>query len=116
MSSSIPLCPARWRQAQIATCAFSAGLLSTHCPELNMTDEPRKYEPRVNTADFLDADGDYTPDASKSLQLTPERQRIVDTVIALYNGKAADSVQDIIDVYAPRSVYDDIATASLGRA
>ena len=80
-----------------------------------MTDDPRKYEPRVDTADFLDANGEYTPDASKSLQLTPERQKIVDTVVALYNGKAADVVQDVIDVYTPRSVYDDIATAGLGR-
>jgi hypothetical protein len=29
--------------------------------------------------------GDYTPDPSKSLQLSPARQRLVDDIIALYS-------------------------------
>lgn len=72
-----------------------------------MSDDPRKYEPRVDTSEFLDATGDYSPDPSKSLTLPPERQKIVDTVVALYSGQISNIPKDVEAVYAPRSVCEN---------
>jgi hypothetical protein len=80
-----------------------------------MTDDPRKYEPRVVTSEFLDAQGDYTPDPSKSVSLPPERQRIVDTVVALYSGKIASIPKEVEAVYAPKAVCKSTSIqASMG--
>lgn len=74
-----------------------------------MDDDPRKYEPHVNTAKFLDYAGEFTP-APDSLKLKEDRQRVVDTVIAMYNGKIAEHLEDFEAVYAKASIYDDIAS------
>ena len=73
-----------------------------------MSNDPKAYEPHVNTADFLDSKGEYEPDPSQSVSLPADRQKIVDTVIAMYNGKMADNVQEMKATYHPKSVYDDI--------
>lgn len=72
----------------------------------------RKYEPHVNTADFLDADGEYTPVPAKSLPLPPERQKIVDTVIGMYNGRIKELAKDMERCYHEQSTYDDIMSFS----
>lgn len=49
-------------------------------------------------------DEDYTPDASKSLPLSPARQRLLDDVIALYS---CQPTVERVRRYAPDCVYDD---------
>lgn len=73
-----------------------------------MESDPRHYEPRVDTTAFLDSNGEYTPSTQKSLNLPPDRQRIVNTVIEMYNGQITDILDDFQAVYSKSSVYDDI--------
>lgn len=73
-----------------------------------MSTDPRRYEARVNTAEFLDANGQYTPDPPKSLPLNDERQKIVDTVIRMYSGQMKQLFQDMAEAYHKEAVYDDI--------
>ncbi|KAK9900342.1 hypothetical protein P389DRAFT_192614 [Cystobasidium minutum MCA 4210] len=73
-----------------------------------MKDDPREYEPHVQTANFLDYRGEYTPHPADSLQLPEDRQRVVDTVIAMYNGKISEHLEDFEACYAKESIYDDI--------
>lgn len=73
-----------------------------------MKDDPRNYEPHVTTSRFLDFKGEYTPNPSVSKTLSPDRKRVVDTVIAMYNGKIAEVLEDFEAVYAKESIYDDI--------
>lgn len=73
-----------------------------------MDDDPRKYEPHINTPRFQDYAGEFTPEPSVSISLSKDRQRVVDTVIALYNGKIAEHLEDFEAVYAKAAVYDDI--------
>ncbi|KAJ4351556.1 uncharacterized protein N0V89_006899 [Didymosphaeria variabile] len=47
---------------------------------------------------------DYEPHPEKSIELEPERQRIVQSICSLYSGSANE--QDM-QVYAEESVYDD---------
>ena len=70
--------------------------------------DPRQYEPRIDTAPFLDDQKEYSPVPSKSLSLPPERQKIVDTVIGMYNGRMKDLSGEMEEVYHEKSVYDDI--------
>lgn len=71
-------------------------------------DDPRQYEPHVTTGRFLDYRGEYTPNPAASLRLPGDRQRVVDTVIAMYNGKIADHLDDFVAVYPKSAIYDDI--------
>jgi len=48
--------------------------------------------------------GDYTPDPSKSLKLSPARQRLVDDIIALYS---CEPTVERVKRYTPDCVYDD---------
>lgn len=75
---------------------------------IKMKDDPREYEPHVQTANFLDYRGEYTPHPADSLQLPEDRQRVVDTVIAMYNGKISEHLEDFEACYAKESIYDDI--------
>jgi hypothetical protein len=77
-----------------------------------MSDDPRKYEPHVDTSDFLDSNGEYTPDSSKSIKLPQDRQRIVDTVVSMYSGKIESVLKDFEACYAKNSLYDDIMSFS----
>ncbi|KAF2491969.1 hypothetical protein BU16DRAFT_467810 [Lophium mytilinum] len=47
---------------------------------------------------------DYTPDPSKSLPLNPQRQRLVDDIIALYS---CEPTVERVKRYTPDCVYDD---------
>ncbi|KAL8947746.1 MAG: hypothetical protein Q9222_006007 [Ikaeria aurantiellina] len=47
---------------------------------------------------------DYTPDPSKSLKLSPARQRLVDDIIALYS---CEPTVERVKRYTPDCVYDD---------
>lgn len=52
---------------------------------------------------------DYEPHPSSSIPLTPARQKIVDSICALYSGSARDKEvgeRDML-VYAEKAVYDD---------
>jgi hypothetical protein len=77
-----------------------------------MSEDPRSYEPHVNTADFLNSKGEYEPDASKSLSLPADRQRIVDTVVKMYNAQLDSCLEDYKATYHRSSVYDDILSFS----
>jgi alpha-L-fucosidase len=48
--------------------------------------------------------GDYTPDPSKSLPLSPQRQALVDDIIALYEMKPT---VERVKRYTPDCVYND---------
>jgi hypothetical protein len=57
---------------------------------------------------------DYEPNPAASIQLKPERQHILDSILRLYSGSgknddAATGDKDI-RVYAKKAVYDDIAS------
>lgn len=47
---------------------------------------------------------DWKPDPSKSLPLSPARQRLVDDVIALYS---CQPTRERVERYTPDCVYDD---------
>ena len=47
---------------------------------------------------------DYEPYPEKSIQLEPERERIVQSICNLYSGSASE---EDMQVYAEESVYDD---------
>ncbi|KAI9849812.1 MAG: hypothetical protein M1837_000025 [Sclerophora amabilis] len=47
---------------------------------------------------------DYTPDPSKSLPLSPARQRLVDDILALYS---CEPTVERVKRYTPDCVYDD---------
>ena len=46
----------------------------------------------------------YEPDASKSLQVPPEREDIVKKITSLYSGSANE---EDMKVYAEQAIYDD---------
>ena len=58
-----------------------------------------EFEPRQTSSS-----SDYTPDASKSLSLTPQRQALLDDIIALYS---CQPTIERIKRYSPDCVYDD---------
>ena len=79
-----------------------------------MTDqnEPRSYEPRPDPV-ALTHNKDESKNASTGVDyeprgpgitLSPERQKIVNSITALYSGSASES--DML-VYAEKAVYDD---------
>jgi hypothetical protein len=47
---------------------------------------------------------DYTPHPTKSLPLSPSRQKIIDSITRLYSGSASE---EDMQVYAEKAVYDD---------
>lgn len=52
---------------------------------------------------------DYEPHPEKSIKLEPEREKIVQSICALYSGGAEDSKrgEELMQVYAEKAVYDD---------
>ena len=57
---------------------------------------------------------DYEPDPSASIQLSGERQTILDCILRLYSGSGTNNegstgAQDM-RVYAKKAIYDDIAS------
>ncbi|MCJ1465682.1 hypothetical protein MMC07_004301 [Pseudocyphellaria aurata] len=72
--------------------AISAGNIPASAPGENF--EPRQTHPSE----------DYTPDPSKSLPLSPARQRLVDDIIALYS---CQPTVERVKRYTADCVYDD---------
>jgi hypothetical protein len=58
-----------------------------------------EFEPRQTTAS-----ADHTPDPSKSLPLTPQRQALIDDILALYSCKPTI---ERVKRYTPDCIYDD---------
>ena len=58
-----------------------------------------KFEPRQTAPS-----DDYTPTPSKSLPISPARQRLVDDIIALYS---CQPTIERVKRYTPDCVYDD---------
>jgi len=61
-----------------------------------------KYEPRPDVEALTG--GDYIPYPEKSIELSPEREKIVKSILALYGG--SKSKEDMF-VYHKDAVYDD---------
>lgn len=78
------------------------------------TTNPEAHEPHpdpqkltYNKADpskNCSANVDYEPHPESSIPLTPERQKIVNAITALYSGGASE---EDMQVYAEKSIYDD---------
>jgi len=47
---------------------------------------------------------DYEPHPEASVQITPERQKIVTSICNLYSGSASE---EDMQIYAPSAIYDD---------
>lgn len=80
-------------------------------PDLNV---PQTYEERPDVQKLTGnpeagKDVDYEPHPEKSIELEPERQKIVDAITSLYSSSCADREQGEKDmlVYAEKAIYDD---------
>lgn len=61
-------------------------------------------DPQILTFDTAtDVDG-YEPSPDNSLEISQERQSIVDAITSLYSGSAS---KDNLEVYTPNAIYDD---------
>lgn len=86
-----------------ATLAASQGQSLGESSKINFPIDPKlpgkSFEPRQS-----DPTGDYTPNPSKSLPLSPARKALVDDIISLYEmGATVERVQR----YTPDAVYHD---------
>jgi len=82
--------------------------------ERQQQEQPANHESRPAEATKAPLNEDYEPNASASIQLSPERQHIVDSIVRLYSGSGTNDegstgAQDM-RVYAKKAVYDDIAS------
>jgi len=59
-----------------------------------------KEDPSQNASTGVD----YEPHPEKSIKLEPEREKIVQSICALYSGGASE---ELMQVYAEKAVYDD---------
>jgi hypothetical protein len=83
-----------------AICKMSSQESSTvNFPNLSSSTPGEQFEVRQTSSN-----GDYTPDPSKSLPLSPARQSLIDDVIALYSCKPTI---ERVKRYTPDCVYDD---------
>lgn len=72
----------------------------THRQTATMSSKPgEEFEVRQTSTSE-----DYTPDPSKSIKLSPQRQALVDDIIALYS---CQPTIRRVERYAPDCVYDD---------
>ncbi len=72
---------------------------TTNFPKLNSDTPGEQFEPRQTATS-----PDYKPDPSKSLPLSPARQRLIDDIIALYS---CQPTIERVKRYTPDCVYDD---------
>ena len=77
----------------------------------NMTSEPQNYEPTpnaheltANAASTNSSDVDYEPYPDRSIEISPERQKVLDAITSLYSGSASE---EDMQVYAESAIYDD---------
>jgi len=80
--------------------------------ERQQQEQPANSESRPSNATSAPLNEDYEPNPSASIQLSPERQHIVDSIVRLYSGSGTNDegstgAKDMM-VYAKKSVYDDI--------
>jgi len=61
-------------------------------------------DPQILTFDGAKGVDEYEPSPEDSLEISPERQDIVDAITALYSGGAC---KDNIEVYTQNAIYDD---------
>jgi hypothetical protein len=59
-----------------------------------------KEDPSQNASTGVD----YEPHPEKSIKLEPEREKIVQSICALYSGGASE---ELMQVYAEKAIYDD---------
>lgn len=78
--------------------------------------EQPSHENRPAGATNAPLNEDYEPDSSASIQLTSERQHILDSILRLYSGSGTNDEGSTGDkdirVYARKAVYDDIASCT----
>lgn len=72
---------------------------TTNFPKLNSETPGEQFEVRQTATSE-----DYKPDPSKSLPLSPARQRLIDDIIALYS---CEPTVERVKRYTPDCVYDD---------
>lgn len=74
-----------------------------------MDDDTRSYEPHVHTARFRDFRGEYTPlpYPGMTVDLTEDQQRLLNTILAMYNGKILDHLKDFEALYSEAVIFDD---------
>jgi hypothetical protein len=80
--------------------------------ERQQQEQPANSESRPSNATNAPLNEDYEPNPSASIQLSPERQHIVDSIVRLYSGSGTNDegstgAKDMM-VYAKKSIYDDI--------
>jgi hypothetical protein len=80
--------------------------------ERQQQEQPANSKSRPSNATNAPLNEDYEPNPSASIQLSPERQHIVDSIVRLYSGSGTNDegstgAKDMM-VYAKKSVYDDI--------
>ncbi len=71
------------------------------------TDTPQAYEPRPDAQKLTSngsAEVDYEPHPEASIKLSPEQQKIVDSITRLYSAQPSE---EDMSVYAEKAVYDD---------
>ena len=92
----------------LATCSFTTSTLKmssnkdsgkVNFPGLTSKTPGEEFEVRQTKENE-----DYTPDPSKSLPLSPARQRLIDDIIALYS---CEPTVERVKRYTPDCVYDD---------
>ncbi|KAK4611785.1 hypothetical protein CLAFUW4_13466 [Fulvia fulva] len=81
---------------------------------LQEQEQPANASQRPSEATSAPLNEDYEPHHDKSLQLSADRQHILDSILRLYSGSGtherdATGAQDM-RVYAKKAVYDDIAS------
>lgn len=82
--------------------------------ERQREEQPTNSDSRPSDATKAPLNEDYEPNPSASIELSPERQHVVDSIVRLYSGSGTNDenstgAQDM-RVYAKKSVYDDIAS------
>jgi hypothetical protein len=85
--------------------------------ERQREEQPTNSDSRPSDATNAPLNEDYEPNPSASIELSPERQHILDSIVRLYSGSGTNDegstgAQDM-RVYAKKSVYDDIASCEL---
>ncbi|KAE8443378.1 hypothetical protein EG329_001936 [Mollisiaceae sp. DMI_Dod_QoI] len=75
------------------------------------TPNPASHEPNPDPQALTSNPGnnsstgvDYEPHPESSIPLSPERQKIIDSITSLYSGSASESD---MQVYAEKAIYDD---------
>lgn len=82
--------------------------------ERQRQEQPTDTESRPSDATNAPLNEDYEPNPSASIQLSTERQHILDSIVRLYSGSGTNDEgstgeRDMM-VYAKKAVYDDIAS------